>query len=140
MIGILVATHGKFAEEILKSAELIVGKQDQTLALGLHHGDSIEEFGEKVKEGIQSLEKGNGVLVFVDLFGASPYNAAALSSNKLVNSKFRCVTGVSLPMILEALTMRGVYELDQLTDHCMEVGTKGIKELFKEMDKLIKSN
>lgn len=138
MIGILLVTHGKFSEEILKSAELIIGKQDRILTLGLQHGDSIEELGDKVKESIKSLEKGRGVLVLVDLFGGSPYNVVALNSNKIGDAKIRCITGLNLPMLLEAISMRESYELDELIEHCMEGGVTGIKELFQELNKFQK--
>ncbi|ACD22400.1 MULTISPECIES: PTS sugar transporter subunit IIA [Clostridium] len=138
MIGILLVTHGKFSEEIVKSAELIVGKQEKILTLGLQHGDSVEMLGDKVKESVKSLEDGDGVLVLVDLMGGSPYNVVALNSSKLLDINFRCITGVNLPMLLEAITMREIYNLDDLTDHCIEIGTTGIKELFKEMELLKK--
>ncbi|MBN1046787.1 MULTISPECIES: PTS sugar transporter subunit IIA [unclassified Clostridium] len=138
MIGILLVTHGKFSEEIVKSAELIVGKQEKILTLGLQHGDSVEMLGDKVKESVKSLEDGDGVLVLVDLMGGSPYNVVALNSSKLLDINFRCITGVNLPMLLEAITMREIYNLDNLTDHCIEIGTTGIKELFKEMELLKK--
>ncbi|WP_252236489.1 PTS sugar transporter subunit IIA [Clostridium sp. CH2] len=138
MIGILLVTHGKFSEEIVKSAELIVGKQEKILTLGLQHGDSVEMLGDKVKESVKSLEDGDGVLVLVDLMGGSPYNVVALNSSKLLDINFRCITGVNLPILLEAITMREIYNLDDLTDHCIEIGTTGIKELFKEMELLKK--
>ncbi|AJH01656.1 PTS mannose transporter subunit IIAB [Clostridium beijerinckii] len=138
MIGILIVTHGKFSEEILKSAELIVGKQDKILTLGLHHGDSVEVLGDKVKESIKLLEDGQGVLVLVDLLGGSPYNVVALNSNKISDVKFKCITGVNLPMLLEAITMREAYELEELTVNCMEAGATGVKELFNEINAMIK--
>lgn len=140
MVGILLVTHGKFSEEILKSAELIVGKQEKILTLGLQHGDSVEMLGDKVKESIETLEDGDGVLVLVDLMGGSPYNVVALNSSKLSDINFRCITGVNLPMLLEAITMREIYELDDLANHCIETGLTGIKELFKEMELLQQSS
>ena len=133
MIGILVITHGNFAAEILKTAELIVGEQENALSLGLHYGDSIEEFSIKVRDTIVSLDNGEGVLVFVDLFGASPYNAAAFSASKIKDTKFRCITGVNLSMLLEALTTRDGCRLDDLTASCITSGSQGIKELFNEI-------
>ena len=134
MIGVLIATHGNLAEEILKSAELIVGKQDKTMTLGLQHGDCIESFIEKVKKAILSLNEGDGVIVFVDLFGASPYNAAAFSTKDMCENDFKCITGVNLPMLLEALTMRDEYNLHSLTSNCINEGKLGVKELFNEMN------
>lgn len=133
MIGILVITHGDFSREILKTAELIVGEQEKAVSLGLHYGDSIEDFCLKVKDTIVSLDDGDGVLVFADLFGASPYNAAAFSANKVKNTKFRCITGVNLPMLLEALTTRSSCKLNSLTKSCMKCGDEGIKELFDQI-------
>jgi PTS system mannose-specific IIA component len=139
MIGILVITHENFGEAALKTAELILGKQEEALALGCHRGDSIEEFCEKVNVAIQKLDTGKGVLVFADLYGASPYNIAAKASNT-INSKFRCITGFSLPMVIEAFSMREMCELEELTDKCMETGHLGIKELFKEIEMFDKKN
>lgn len=133
MIGILIVTHGNFGEEILKSAELIVGKQKRILTLGLNHGDSIENFIINVKSNIENLNEGDGVLVFADLFGASPYNAAAFSAKNMSEKDFRCITGVNLPMLLEALTMRSEYELNSLVEICISEGKSGIKELFNEI-------
>jgi PTS system mannose-specific IIA component len=139
MIGILVVTHENFGEAALKTAQLILGKQENTLALGCYRGDSIEAFCEKVNAAIQTLDTGKGVLVFADLFGASPYNITAKASSTM-SSKFRCIAGFSLPMIIEAFSMRDVYGLDELTDICMETGLKGIKELFKEIEIFDKTN
>jgi PTS system mannose-specific IIA component len=139
MIGILVVTHENFGEAALKTAQLILGKQEKALALGCYRGDSIEAFCEKVNAAIQTLDTGKGVLVFADLFGASPYNITAKASSTM-NSRFRCIAGFSLPMIIEAFSMRDVYDLDELTDTCMETGLKGIKELFKEIEMFDETN
>lgn len=135
MIGILLLTHEDFGAAMLKSANLIVGHFEQTLAIGLNRGDDITAFADCVKDAIQKLDTGEGVLVFVDLFGASPYNATAIASQNIEN-EFYCVTGLSFPMLLEALTMRATYDLETLMQNCMEIGLSGIKELFFEMGKL----
>lgn len=140
MIGVLIATHGKMAEGILDSAELIIGKQDNCKVLSLCHGDSIELFGESIRNAIIELSQGDGVLVFTDLFSASPYNQVALNYPHLKNYKYRSVTGVNLPMLIEALSKRILDEdLDTITESIMEVGKEGIKELFSELKK-VKNN
>ena len=135
MIGILLLTHENFGAAMLKSAELIVGGLEQVRAIGLNRGDDITVFSERVRDAIESMDTGDGVLVFVDLFGASPYNATALVSTG-IEQKFRCVAGISFPMVLEALTMRESCPLNELTDNCMNAGKDGIKELFSEMNDL----
>lgn len=139
MIGVLVITHENFGEAAMQTAELILGKQEQAMALGCYRGDSIESFTEKVKVAIQELDTGDGVLVFADLFGASPYNTAAKASNG-IESTFTCITGFSLPMVLEALSTRDVYGLEALTNQCLEVGKAGMKELFAELSKFDEKN
>lgn len=137
MIGVLIATHGKMAEGILDSAELIIGKQDNCKVLALHHGDNIELFGESIKNAIIELDKGDGVLVFTDLFAASPYNQTAVNYKKLKKCKYRSITGVNLPMLIEALSERMLgKELDEITASVMKAGKEGIKELFYELKKI----
>lgn len=83
MIGIAIVTHGEMATGLMDSLSLIMGEQEDYQTLGLKHGDDIGEFGEKIQTAICELDTGDGVLVFVDLFSASPYNQAAMSFNKL---------------------------------------------------------
>ncbi len=135
LINILLLTHEDFGKAMLKSAELVLGSVDGVESLGLHRGDDIVEFCSKINKKIEELNQGDGVLVFVDLFGASPYNAAAMASSE-AKVPYKCITGLSFPMLLEALTMRSSYNLDELAEHCMESGKDGIKELFKELSSM----
>ena len=134
MLGILIVTHGNLGLELLKSAELIIGKQTNTYSLGIFHGDSIEEFNKEVVKYIKILDKGKGVLVFTDLYGGSPSNVIALTHREIQSTKFECVTGVNLPMILEALTIRDSTELGLLKKHCIEIGHQGIKDLLYQIN------
>jgi len=134
VIGILVVTHGDFGKSLLKSAELIVGKQDSVIASTLFPGDSIDDFKVGVAKAIKKLDEGEGVLVFTDLYGGSPSNATAMNLREIKDVKFECSTGVNLPMVLEALTMRKSYKLCQLKDHCIEMAHQGIKDLYKEIN------
>ncbi|HHW02545.1 MAG TPA: PTS sugar transporter subunit IIA [Thermoanaerobacterales bacterium] len=134
MIGVLIVTHGDFGKELLKSAELIIGKQNRTMTLGLFHGDSVDSLKDNISKAIDELNEGDGVLIFVDLYGGSPSNAAAMNLKKnIMDSKVECITGVNLPMILEALTMRASYTLSRLKEHCIEIGHLGIKDLYQQI-------
>jgi len=134
MIGVLIVTHGDLGKELLKSAELIVGKQNNVATLGLFHGDSMDGFREKITKTIKELEEGEGVLVFVDLYGGSPSNATAMNMKKFFkNTKFECITGVNLPMVLEALMSRSSYNLESLKEHCIQTGLLGIRDLYQQL-------
>lgn len=69
MVGILIATHGGFAEGLLSAVELIAGKQEKVETVGLYHGDGVDEFEGKITAAMDKLDDGDGVLVFVDILG-----------------------------------------------------------------------
>ncbi|MFQ7234589.1 MAG: PTS sugar transporter subunit IIA [Enterococcus hulanensis] len=137
MTGILVVTHGEMATGLMDSLSLIMGEQEDYQTLGLKHGDDIVEFSEKIQTGICELDQGEGVLVLVDLFSASPYNQAAMSFNKLKDHKYRLVSGVNLPMLIESFNQRMIgADLETMYQAAMNAGKDGIKEFLEEMAKL----
>lgn len=139
MAGILIVTHGEMATGIMDSLSLIMGEQQEYQTLGLKHGDDIGEFSEKIQTGICELDTGDGVLVLVDLFSASPYNQAAMSFNKLKDHSYRLISGVNLPMIIEAFNQRMLgANLETMYQSAMTAGKDGIKEFLDEMTKLEK--
>lgn len=139
MTGIVIVTHGEMATGLMDSLSLIMGEQEDYQTLGLKHGDDIGEFGEKIQMAICELDTGDGVLVFVDLFSASPYNQAAMSFNKLKEHHYRLISGVNLPMIVEAFNQRMIgADLETMYQAAMIAGKDGIKEFLEEMAKLEK--
>ena len=138
MTGIVIVTHGEMATGLMDSLSLIMGEQEDYQTLGLKHGDDIGEFGEKIQTAICELDTGDGVLVFVDLFSASPYNQAAMSFNKLKEHHYRLISGVNLPMIVEAFNQRMIGADLETMYQAMTAGKDGIKEFLEEMAKLEK--
>lgn len=134
MVGILIATHGEFAAGILNAAELIIGKQEKCKVLSLYHGDDITGFGESICNGVMELDDGEGVLILTDLFSASPANQVVLNYPQLREYKFKAITGVNLPMLLEAIGKRMVKEnLDSIAEAAILSGRNGIKDLIDEL-------
>ncbi len=134
MIGILVATHGTFAEGLINAVELIAGKQEKVIGIGLNHGDSIDGYEEKMVNAIQELDDGDGVLVLVDILGGSPSNCA-IKSIRLEN-KIKALTAVNMPMLVEATMIREVMTLEELCDICMATGQAGPILLNEEFERL----
>lgn len=130
MLGILIVTHGNFGAELIQSAEIIMGKQSNYEYLCLNHNDSVVALQEEIQKRVQILEKGKGVLVLTDIFGGSPSNSVAIA---LRGKGYPCLTGVNLPMLLEAFTFRDTLSLEKLTKQCQGAGVEGIKELFTEL-------
>lgn len=134
MIGVIIATHGKMADGLLDSIELIVGKQKNCITLCLRHGDDIELFRQSIKDAIIKLSEGDGVIIFADLFAASPYNQAARIYPELKEYPYRLVTGVNLPMLIETMSKRMVGDdLETIVTSILETGKDGIKEFFTEL-------
>jgi PTS system mannose-specific IIA component len=130
MIGILLISHGSLASGFKDAAEMIMGQQEQLEAAGLQPQQSPEEFQKTIRARVKELDSGEGVLILADLFGGSPANAAAY----LVNDKLNVdvVTGVSLPMLLEALTARIGQDLPAVTDICAAAVSQGVRK-FSEL-------
>lgn len=130
MVSILIITHGGFGKEIIKSMEMIMGQQDNVYFLGLYPEEDPAVFSEKVKEKIIELNKNGEVLVMVDVFGGTPSNASASNMNDL---KFECVTGVSLPMLIEVALNRSRSTLDELVEMAIMAGTNCVINLRKAL-------
>lgn len=133
MVGILIVTHGKLAEGFADSAEMIMGKQEQLKTIGLYPDSDLENFKDCVLHGMHEVNTGEGILVFVDMFGASPCNFAAANIAELMEEGMdvRILTGVNLGMLIECLSMRTfVKDLNVLYPKMLETGKDGIRELL----------
>lgn len=139
MIGICVVSHGELAFGLKDSSELIIGEQDQFSIVGLRHGDDFEEFKESVFNAIQNVNDEMGVLVFVDLFGASPYNSVLFNYPKFRanNIQIRLVSGVNLAMILEACEQRNHNDLETVFNKVIRTGKEYIIGVDEEMNQIV---
>lgn len=104
MVGIIIASHGEFAEGILQSATMIVGEQENVAAVVLQPSEGPDDIRKKIEEAAASFDT-DEVLVLADLWGGTPFNQAnsIYEQNK---DKWAIVAGLSLPMLIEALTAR----------------------------------
>jgi len=135
MLGILIATHGDLSIGLLDAAKLIVGKQENIRTMSLFHDTDISTFGDIMKENIEELNQGQGVIVFVDLFAASPYNQAVLKKQELKDTPYKIISGVNLPMLIECLSLRmteAEAPAEKVWERLLEAGKFGIKEFEQE--------
>lgn len=136
MIGILVVCHGDLAEGFKQAVRLIVGERENFSTIGLYEGDPIDDLPHKIMAEVEELDTGEGVLIFVDLLGASPFNATVKAVSQLEGRKIDMVTGANLPMVLEAVMQReGEIDLAQLSANVAEAGKKQIRTLSEMMGK-----
>jgi PTS system mannose-specific IIA component len=102
MVGLVVATHGRLAEELLRTAEGIVGPLERCEAVSIGASLSMEDCRARLGEAIQRVNAGDGVLVLTDMFGGTPANLALT----FLDDEIEVVTGVNLPMVLKLATAR----------------------------------
>lgn len=102
MVGLVVATHGKLAEELLRTAEGIVGPLAQSEAVSVGASSSMEDARARLADAVHRVDTGEGVLVLTDMFGGTPANLALT----FLDEKVEVITGVNLPMILKLATAR----------------------------------
>jgi len=101
MIGVVVATHGKLAQEMIRTAEAVVGDLRHVAPLSVV-ATSPDMRGD-LKTAIERVDQGEGVLLLTDLLGGSPTN---LCVSFLNDRKVEVVTGVNLPMLLKLQSLR----------------------------------
>lgn len=123
MVGVVVASHGKLAEELLRTAEEIVGRLERCVALSVDARVSMDEARDRFKQAIAAIDGGDGVLVLTDMFGGTPANLALT----FLDAAVEVVTGVNLPMIVKLSTLRAEGRpLAELAEAISAYGQKNI--------------
>lgn len=130
MIGIVVCTHSALADGFKQAIEMLMGPQENFAAIGLYEGEDIMDLSRKIIELSKSMPTHHSV-IFTDLFGASPTNAAALA---LVDVDAAVIAGVNLPMLAEILTLRNQDpDFENLLNEIVAKGRDNIRIITKKM-------
>ncbi|MCB5955755.1 PTS sugar transporter subunit IIA [Enterococcus sp. CWB-B31] len=130
MLGIVIATHGKLSDGLKDSAEVIMGATQNIATVSLNQGDDIQKLGQKIKQAVQEVNQGDGVVVLVDLVSASPYNQSLLIISELeseLQHSVHVISGANLPMLLEAINHQILgTAVDQAAQAIAEQGTGSV--------------
>ncbi|WP_455813036.1 PTS mannose transporter subunit IIAB [Pseudomonas graminis] len=127
-IAIMIGTHGWAAEQLLKTAEMLLGEQENVGWIDFVPGENAETLMEKYQARLAGMDSTQGVLFLVDTWGGSPFNAAS----RLVVDKpgYDVVAGVNIPMLVEVLMARDDNPtFDELVALAVETGREGVKAL-----------
>lgn len=127
-IAIVIGTHGWAAEQLLKTAEMLLGEQENVGWIDFVPGENAETLIEKYTAQLEKLDTSKGVLFLVDTWGGSPFNAAS----RIVVDKehYEVVAGVNIPMLVETLMARDDNpSFDELVALAVETGREGVKAL-----------
>jgi PTS system mannose-specific IIA component len=131
MTGIMIIAHGALAGELINSVAMIMGRVPLLRAVGLGSDQSLDDLKREIEEAWQELERGGAgqILVLVDMFGGSCSNVAARLVCDSEPGQVAVVTGVNLPMVLEASIDRDLYEFKDLVDRVVKAGRKSIVDV-----------
>jgi PTS system mannose-specific IIA component len=134
MIGVVVATHGKLAEEMIRTAQTVVGPLEQVRGVSFDAAAACEMRGE-VASAIRSVDTGDGVLLLTDLLGGSPTN---LCLSFLAELEVEVVTGVNLPMLLKLGGLRSSgHPIAQVAHELAEAGKKSIGHASEMLRRIV---
>src|SRR5438477_3858733 len=129
MIGVVVATHGKLAEEMIRTAETVVGHLDQVVSVSVVA--AAPDMRADLKAAIQRVDQGDGVLLLTDLLGGSPTN---LCVSFLEDRKVEIVTGVNLPMLLKLGALRSSERsIAEVAHELAEAGQKAVRHVSEAL-------
>lgn len=130
-IALVIGTHGWAAEQLLKTAEMLLGEQENVGWIDFVPGENAETLIEKYQAQLARLDTSKGVLFLVDTWGGSPFNAAS----RIVVDKpgYDVIAGVNIPMLVETLMGRDDDpSLEELIHIAVEAGREGVKALKTE--------
>ena len=127
MVGIILASHGEFAAGIKQSGQMIFGEQDKVEAVTFMPNEGPDDLKAHLEAAIAKFDPDDEVLFLIDLWGGSPFNQAngIFEEHK---DKWAIVTGLNLPMLIEAYGARlSTESAHELAAHIIEAGRDGIK-------------
>ncbi|MDD9900415.1 MAG: PTS sugar transporter subunit IIA [Alphaproteobacteria bacterium] len=123
MIGLVLVTHGKLAEEFISVMEHVVGPQQQIAAVCMAADDNMEEKRTEIITKIKETDSGKGVLILTDMFGGTPSNLAISLTE---DNKVEALAGLNLPMLIKLSSVRATDSLEDTAMAGQEAGRKYI--------------
>ena len=124
MIGIVVVTHCQLGEALIGAAEFIIGSRPGSLeSVSIDLNENAEILRNKISKGIKNVKGQEGVLILTDMFGGTPSN---LSYSFLEEGRIEVLSGVNLPILIQAASMREKMKLDELGANLETFGKKSI--------------
>lgn len=130
MIGIVVVSHGRLAEEFVAAAEHVLGPQEQMRAVAIGPYDNMEERRADIIDAVKSVEGGDGVVILTDMFGGTPSNLAISVLNQV---KTEVIAGVNLPMLIKLAEVRAKVSLPEAALAAQDAGRRYIRVASVEL-------
>jgi PTS system mannose-specific IIA component len=123
MIGLVIVTHGRLAEEFVSAMEHVVGPQSGVRAICIGPDDDMERRRQDIVEAAQAVDDGSGVLILTDMFGGTPSNLAISAMDQ---ARAEVIAGLNLPMLIKLASVRGREPLQVCVAQAQDAGRKYI--------------
>ncbi|MBF0306176.1 MAG: PTS sugar transporter subunit IIA [Alphaproteobacteria bacterium] len=123
MIGMVLVTHGRLAEELVAALEHVVGPQPNVASVCIGPDDDMERRRADILSSVARVDDGSGVVVLTDMFGGTPSNLAISIMDK---AKVEVIAGVNLPMLIKLASVRNHEPLGDAVASAQEAGRKYI--------------
>ncbi len=131
MIGLVLVTHGRLAEEFVAATEHVVGQQSNTRAVCIGADDDMELRRKDILSAISAVNDGSGVILLTDMFGGTPSNLAISVMDK---EKVEVIAGMNLPMLIKLASIRGHENLSDAVALAQAAGRKYINVASSLLD------
>ena len=123
MIGLVLVTHGRLAEEFLQALEHIVGRQSGIETISIGADDKMDVRRSDIAAAVARADKGNGVIILTDMFGGTPSN---LAISLMEIGRVEVVAGMNLPMLVKLARVRKEANLEKAATAAQDAGRKYI--------------
>ncbi len=123
MIGMVLVTHGRLAEELVAALEHVVGAQSNVISVCIGPDDDMEQRRAEILDSAAKVDEGDGVVLLTDMFGGTPSNLAISVMDK---ANVEIIAGVNLPMLIKLASVRKTEPLADAIESAQEAGRKYI--------------
>ena len=141
-IGIIIASHGEFAAGIHQSGSMIFGEQAKVQVVTFMPIEGPADLSAKFNDAVASFDADDEVLVLADLWSGSPFNQASRVMGENPDRKFAIITGLNLPMLIQAYTERMMDAnagVDAVVANIIKEAKEGVKALPEELNPVLES-
>ncbi|ODN69509.1 PTS sugar transporter subunit IIA [Methylobrevis pamukkalensis] len=123
MIGLVLVTHGRLADEFRAALEHVVGRQSHLETICIGPEDDMEQRRQDILNAVSTVDDGDGVVLLTDMFGGTPSN---LAISVMDHEQIEVIAGVNLPMLIKLASVRGDRSLSAAVTEARDAGRKYI--------------
>lgn len=119
MIGLILVTHGRLAEEFVHAMQHVVGRQEAVATVCIGPNDDMERRRKEIAEAVRAVDSGQGAIILTDLFGGTPSN---LAISLMQAGRVEVIAGINLPMLIRLAGARKTMDVVAATVAARDAG------------------